>query len=129
MKPVAIGTEATHRVLPTPAQTAAAIGNAGVHVVSTPALIGFLEDACHQAIEPCYDTGEASVGTKVDVEHLAAAVLGRPIEAVAKVVGVQGRRIDFEVEARQEGKLIMKGRHQRAVIDLARFMAANRPAD
>jgi len=124
MKPVAIGARGIYRIEPTAAHTASAIGNEGVHVVSTPALIGFLEDASHRAIIDCYEPGEVSVGTKVDVEHLAAAPLGQPIEATAEVVVVQGRRVDFKVEARQAGRLIMHGRHQRAVVDLARFLAA-----
>jgi predicted thioesterase len=128
MKPVAIGARGVYRIEPTTAHTASAIGNEGVHVVSTPALIGFLEDASHRAIIDCYEPGEVSVGTKVDVEHLAAAPLGQPIEATAEVVAIQGRRIDFKVEARQAGRLIMQGRHQRAVVDLARFLAAeNKP--
>ncbi|MGH6883804.1 MAG: thioesterase family protein, partial [Hypericibacter sp.] len=106
--------------------TASAIGNAGVHVVSTPALIGFLEDASHRAILDCYEAGEVSVGTKVDIEHLAAAPLGQPIEATAEVTAVQGRRVDFQVEARQGDRVVMRGRHQRAVVDLARFLAAEK---
>jgi predicted thioesterase len=128
MKPIAIGARGIYRIEPTEAHTASAIGNEGVHVVSTPALIGFLEDASHRAILDCYDPGEVSVGTKVDIEHLAAAPLGQPIEASAEVVAVQGRRIDFKVEARQAGRLVMRGHHQRAVVDLARFLAAeNKP--
>jgi predicted thioesterase len=128
MKPIAIGARGTYRIEPTAAHTASAIGNAGVHVVSTPALIGFLEDASHRAILDCYEAGEVSVGTKVDIEHLAAAPLGQPIEATAEVVAVQGRRVDFRVEARQAGRLVMQGHHQRAVVDLARFLAAENKA-
>ncbi|QEX24541.1 hypothetical protein FRZ61_44820 [Hypericibacter adhaerens] len=123
MRPVAIGARGLYRIEPTQAHTASAIGNDGVHVVSTPALIGFLEDASHRAIRDCYEAGEVSVGTKVDIEHLAAAPLGQAIEASAEVVAVQGRRVDFKVEAHQGGRLVMQGRHQRAVVDLARFLA------
>jgi len=128
MKPIAIGARGIYRIEPTPAHTASAIGNAGVHVVSTPALIGFLEDASHRAILDCYEAGEVSVGTKVDVEHLAAAPLGQAIEATAEVTAVQGRRVDFQVEARQGDRAVMRGRHQRAVVDLARFLAAEKKA-
>lgn len=128
MKPIAVGANGVYRIEPTPAHTASAIGNAGVHVVSTPALIGFLEDASHRAILDCYDAGEVSVGTKVDVEHLAAAPLGQAIDATAEVIAVQGRRVDFKVEARQAGRLVMQGRHQRAVVLLARFLAADKTA-
>jgi len=126
MKPIAIGARGVYRIEPSPAHTASAIGNAGVHVVSTPALIGFLEDASHRAILGCYEAGEVSVGTKVDIEHLAAAPLGQAIEATAEVIAVQGRRVDFQVEARQGERVVMRGRHQRAVVDLARFLTAEK---
>ena len=129
MKPIAIGARGLYRIEPTAAHMASAIGNAGVHVVATPALIGFLEDASHRAILDCYDEGEVSVGTKVDVEHLAAAPLGQPIDAMAEVIAVQGRRIDLKVEALQAGRLIMQGRHQRAVVDLARFLAGKKKGE
>jgi predicted thioesterase len=129
MKPIAIGAQARYRVEPTAAHMASSMGNAGVHVVATPALIGFLEDVSHRAIQDCYDEGEVSVGTKVDVEHLAAAPLGQPIDTTAEVIGLQGRRVDLKVEARQDGRLIMQGRHQRAVVDLARFLAGKKKGE
>jgi fluoroacetyl-CoA thioesterase len=128
MRPIKIGARAHYRIEPTEAHTASVMGNPGVHVVATPALIGFLEDASHRAILDCYDIGEVSVGTKVDVEHLAPALLGQAVDATAEVTGVQGRRVDFKVEAYQAGRLIMQGRHQRAVIDLARFLKAETKA-
>lgn len=81
MKAVRPGQGATWRVVPAAEDTAAAIGNAGVRVVSTPALVGWLEQASHLAIESAFQPGEVSLGTVVDVEHLAPALPGREVRA------------------------------------------------
>jgi predicted thioesterase len=121
----AIPPNLSNRIAFTPEErhTASALGNVGVHVVSTPALIGFLELACHQSILPHCDPGEASVGTRVEVDHLAAAFLGTPIIAESRVTAVEGRRIVFEVVARQGDRVVMRGRHGRAVVVLERLLA------
>jgi fluoroacetyl-CoA thioesterase len=119
MKPVPLGHGNRMEFEPEERHTASVVGNA--EVVSTPALIGFLEMTSHRAILPFVEEGEVSVGTRVEVDHLAAAFLGRPIVTEAKVAAVEGRRITFEVEARQGDKLIMKGRHGRAIVSRDRL--------
>jgi predicted thioesterase len=98
------------------------VGNIGVNVVSTPSLIGFLEQTSHRAILPYVEEGEVSVGTRVEVDHLAAAYVGAPIVATARIAEVAGRRIIFEVEVRQGDKLVMKGRHGRAIVSRDRLL-------
>ena len=115
------GVTARFSIMPDSGDLAAAIGNTGIHVVSSPAVIGLLEHASHLAIRPYFEPGKMSVGTKIDVAHLGAAVQGKPLEASAAVIDVQGRRILFEVRAEQDGEVIMTGRHERAIVDLARF--------
>jgi predicted thioesterase len=122
MKDVPAGLANRVEIMPEERHTAAALGNTGVHVVSTPSLIGYLEMASHRSILPYCEEGEASVGTRVEVDHLAPAFLGQPIIATARVLATEGRRITFEVAAEQGGRLIMKGRHGRAVIRLDRLL-------
>lgn len=118
------GTRHELRVVPTGAHTAAAAGNTGVEVVATTQLILLFEEASHLAVKDCYEPGEVTVGTKVDVEHLAPAYIGIPLVVTAGFLSMQGRRIDFACEARQDDKLVMKGTHQRAVVSLARFLGS-----
>src|SRR5580704_3340103 len=106
MKDIPQGHSNTMEFVPEECHTAAAVGNS--EVVSTPSLIGFLEQTSHRAILPFVEEGEVSVGTRVEVDHLAAAFLGRPVTAVSRVAGIAGRRITFEVEAHQGDKLVMK---------------------
>jgi predicted thioesterase len=120
MKTIPPGQANTIEFTPEERHTASVVGNS--EVVSTPSLIGFLEQTSHRAILPFVEDGEVSVGTRVEVDHLAAAFLGKPVTATAKVAAVEGRRITFEVEARQGDKLVMKGRHVRAVVSRDRLL-------
>jgi fluoroacetyl-CoA thioesterase len=122
MKPVAPGTRLHRTLVPPAADTAAALGNTGVEVISTPAIIGYLEMTSHLLIQPLFEQGEASVGTEVSIRHLAAAFPGIEMACEAEVESVRGRRIRLKVRASQAGKVIMDGHHERAVVDLARFM-------
>jgi len=128
MKPIAIGFVGRYSVVPEYLHSAEAVGNKGVLVVSTPHLIGFLEMAAHTALMRHFEAGESSVGTRVSVEHLAAAALGRSVECEAVVKEVRGNRVEFEVRARQDGRDIMRGTHGRAVILLEPFLARLRAA-
>ncbi len=123
MRNIPLGIRHRLEIMPDAGHTAAALGNTGVTVVSTPFLIGYLETASHGAILPYCEPGEATVGTRVAVDHLAAAFPGRMIVAEARIAAVDGRRILFDVEARQGERLIMKGQHGRAIVSLERFLA------
>ena len=129
MKPVPPGLAHRHEIVPDASHTAAAVGNAGVVVVGTPFLIGYFEIAAHRAILPFCEPGEVTVGTRIEVDHLAAALPGRPVVADATVVAVDGRRILFDVAVRQGERLLMQGRHGRAIVRLDRLLARAAAAD
>lgn len=130
MKPIPPRTRYDGEVMPGAGDLASTLGNAGVDVVSSPALIGYLEMACVHAVEACFEPGEASVGVGFSMRHLAAAFPGRPVEVEAELAGQQGRRLTFKVRARQGGRDIMTGEHERAVVELERFLksVADSPA-
>jgi predicted thioesterase len=73
------------------------------------------------AIKPFFDGGESAVGTFVNVRHVAATAVNRRIVAHAEVTSVDGRNIEFDVQAVDGGERIGRGTHGRAVINLARF--------
>jgi fluoroacetyl-CoA thioesterase len=122
MKPIAPGYVGHYAVVPEYLHSAEAVGNKGVVVVSTPHLIGFLEMAAHTALMAHFEAGESSVGTRVSIEHVAAAAIGRSVECEAVVKEVRGKRVAFDVIARQGGREIMRGTHERAVILLEPFL-------
>lgn len=90
-------------------------------VLSTPNLIGILERTARQSIAPFLDTDERSVGVEIDLRHLAPTPLGARVTATARVIGHSGRFVDFQIEARDEQELIVRGVHKRAVIDIESF--------
>jgi fluoroacetyl-CoA thioesterase len=93
-------------------------------VFATGYLVGFLEWACLQSVIPHLDwPREQTVGTHVDVSHEAATPPGLTVTARTRLVTVDGRRLVFEVEADDGVEIISRGRHERYVIDSARFNA------
>jgi fluoroacetyl-CoA thioesterase len=90
-------------------------------VLATPVMIMIMENAALNAIKPYFDTGESALGTRVDVAHLAATPVGRSVTGHAEVTGVEGRRIEFRVQATDGDEEIGTGTHERMVIDLGRF--------
>jgi fluoroacetyl-CoA thioesterase len=90
-------------------------------VLATPVMILIMENAALAAIRPFLDAGESAVGTAIDVRHLAATPVGHEARAVAEVVKVEGKRIEFKVSASDEAEEIGSGTHQRMVIDLPSF--------
>ena len=93
-------------------------------VFATPVMIMTMENAALNAIRRYLDPGESAVGTAVDIRHLAATPAGRQVTGAAVVTRLDGRRVEFAVEASEGTTLIGVGSHRRAVIDLAKFAAA-----
>ena len=123
MHAIPLGLIGRFEITPGVSHTAAAAGNTGVEVVGTPFLVGYFENAAHRAILAHCETGEVTVGTRIEVDHLAAALPGRPVVAAAEVIAVDGRRVTFAVEVRQGERLLMKGRHGRAIVKLEKLLA------
>jgi fluoroacetyl-CoA thioesterase len=93
-------------------------------VFATGFLVGFIEWACINAVNPHLDwPREQTVGTHIDVSHTAATPAGFTVTARVKLVEVDGRRLLFDVEARDEADLISKGRHERFIIKKDNFDA------
>ncbi len=129
MKPLPIGAVARAEYPTDAGHSAAAVGNTGVEVVSSVALIGFIEMACASHLEGLLDPGEATVGVGFHFTHHAPAPLGARVSVRARLSAVKGRNIDFEAEAHDGARLLMAGGHRRAVIDLAAFLTRNGARD
>src|SRR5262245_24427468 len=107
------------------------IGGGGVLFLSTPAMIGLMEWAATEAVQPYLQDGHTTVGTHVDVRHLAATPLGMKVTIHAELIGVEGRVLTFRVTATDEKEAVGEGTHKRAIIDVDRFkrkVNSKRPA-
>lgn len=118
-----------HRFTVTEAKTVPALYPESPDFVAMPAvfatgfMVGFIEWACLLALKPHLDDGEGSLGVKIDVDHQAATPPGMDVTAEVEVTAVEGRKVSFTVTARDEDEVISEGRHERVVIDWARFEA------
>jgi fluoroacetyl-CoA thioesterase len=92
-------------------------------VFATAYLVAFVEWTCVRALADHLLDGEASVGTQVDLSHIAATPVGMKATAAIELVAMEGRRLRFRVDCRDERDAIGAGFHERFVIDEARFLA------
>jgi len=99
------------------------LGMEGARVLATPWMIGWMERTCRNAVLPFLEPGHDTVGTHVDVYHLAATPMGMMVTFKAEVIGVQDRRVRFKVEAWDEKDKAGEGTHERAIVNVARFAA------
>lgn len=119
---LAPGLTAEATTVVTDANTAAAVGSGGIVVFSTPMMIALMENAALRAVQPYLAEGESTVGTLVNIKHLAATPLGMNVRAVARLEAVEGRRLSFTVEAFDEKEKIGEGTHERFVIGVEKFL-------
>ena len=116
-----VGRQGTAELIVDDAHTAPRVGSGRVRVLATPVMINLMEAAALDAVEALLPAGHQSLGIKLDVSHHAATPVGMRIVATARLTGVEGRRLRFEVEARDEKETIGGGTHERVVVNVARF--------
>ena len=102
--------------------TAIKYGSGEVAVYATPAMIGIMEGTCLAAVDHHLPAGMATVGTHLDVKHLAATPVGMTVRAKATLTAVAGKKLSFTIEAFDDKEKIGEGTHQRYIIDLATFL-------
>jgi predicted thioesterase len=123
MAQILIGTKGEFETVVSHENAISFLGMEDARVLSTPQMILLMERTCRNTVLPFLDPGWDTVGTHVNVAHLAAAPLGMPLTVRVEVMTVNDRRIDFHVEAATEKEKVGEGTHQRALIDVAKFAA------
>lgn len=107
----------------TPDLTADKIGSGLAQVFATPMLVALVEKTCYQSVEPYLEAGQASVGTHIDISHCAASPVGMKVWCESELIEIDRRRLLFSVKTYDECGLIGEGRHERFIIDSAKFQA------
>lgn len=92
-------------------------------VYATPMLVRDVEVACREALLPHLAAGQDSVGTRIELDHLAATPIGMAVTLDARVTQVDGRQVSFAFEGRDEFDVICRGSHVRVVVDVAKAAA------
>jgi len=113
----------------TEADTARALGSGDVDVLGTPRVLALAEAATVRAAAASLAPGQTSVGTHVELDHLAPSPIGATVRAEAQLVDRTARRLTFEVRLTQDGRPMATGRVTRAVVDRDRFGAAQASTD
>jgi predicted thioesterase len=119
---LSVGLRATVTVTVSAADTAQALGSGSVPVFSTPRLVAIVEQAAVDALTGRLAPGETSVGTRIEISHLAATPVGQTVRAQAEITAVDGRRLRFAVVAWDAHEKIGEGTHDRVIVDEQRFL-------
>ena len=101
--------------------TAPRVGSGRIRVLATPVMINLIEAAALAAVEQSLPEHHQSLGTHLDITHVAATPVGMKVRATAEVVRIEGRTIYFRVRAEDEKELIGEGAHERVVVNVERF--------
>lgn len=115
------GTTGTADLVVAEEHTAPRVGSGAIHVLATPVMINVIEAAALAAVERLLPPGHQSLGTVLNVRHIAATPVGMRVTATATVRKVEGRTIHFDVEARDEREVIGDGTHERVVVNVEKF--------
>ena len=118
------GIKGKQTIVVTPAQTAAYYGSGALEVFATPAMVALLEETAWRSVQPYLEEGQATVGTRVDIRHLAATPLGGKVTCESELVEIDRRRLVFKVEVFDEKTKVGEGTHERFVIQSEKFLAA-----
>ncbi|TCS82482.1 thioesterase family protein [Tepidibacillus fermentans] len=120
---LSIGLNGTKETIVSEQNTAKTYGSGALEVFATPAMIGLMEGAAMNAVQSHLPVGYGTVGTWVDVKHAAATPMGMKVTAKAELIEVNGKRLLFQVEARDDVGLIGEGKHERYIVEEEKFLA------
>ena len=108
-------------MLVTDADTAKALGSGGLNVFATPAMIALSEKTALTSILQYLPEGQSTVGTKVDMAHIAATPVGMKVRCETELIEIDRRRLVFSVNVYDEVEKIAEGTHERFIVDNAKF--------
>lgn len=117
------GIKSTQQITVTEKDSAAKVGSGLLDVFATPSMIALMESTSWKAVAPYLEEGQGTVGTLLNIEHVAATPIGMTVTCEAELVEVDGRKLVFNVTASDEVGVIGKGRHERFIVDNAKFQA------
>ncbi|AEY64374.1 thioesterase family protein [Clostridium sp. BNL1100] len=117
-----VGITGSTEVLVSEANTAKTMGSGSLDVFATPAMIALMEKAASMAVQNYIDEDSSTVGTMINIKHIAATPIGMNVTARAELVEIDGKRLVFTVEAFDGKDKIGEGQHERFIIKAAKFI-------
>ena len=119
-----LGIKGSKTITVTHERTAAHYGSGALEVFATPAMVALLEETAWRSVQPYLEEGQATVGTRVDIHHLAATPLGGKVTCESELCEIDRRRLVFKVVVFDEKTKVGEGIHERFVIQSDKFLAA-----
>ncbi|EGD47754.1 thioesterase superfamily protein [Ruminiclostridium papyrosolvens DSM 2782] len=118
-----VGITGSTEVLVSEANTAKTMGSGSLDVFATPAMIALMEKAASMTVQNYIDEDSSTVGTMINIKHIAATPIGMNVTAKAELVEIEGKRLVFSVEAFDGKDKIGEGQHERFIIKAEKFIA------
>ena len=118
---LAPGIKGSRELTVTEELTAARIGSGTLAVYATPAMIALAENTAQTSVSPCLEEGQGTVGTRINIAHLAATPVGMKVRCETELTEVDRRRLLFSVKVYDEKELVGEGTHERFIIDNRKF--------
>jgi predicted thioesterase len=118
-----IGIKGTGEVLVTEERTARAMGSGELNVFATPALIALVEETAWKSVAGALEPGQSTVGTKLDLAHLAPTLPGKRVRCETELREIDRRRLVFHAAVFDESGLVAEGTHERFIVDSEKFLA------
>ena len=122
MSELSRGVRGTQEEIVTEKNIASALGSGGLAVYATPCMITLMEYCAMESVKPFLPEGSSTVGTRLDVKHLAATPIGMKVRCETELIEVDRRRLVFLCRAFDEAGLIGEGTQERFIVDNAKFM-------
>lgn len=107
----------------TDGKSAVAMGSGTLKVFATPAMIALIEETAWRSVAPHLEAGQATVGTALNISHLAPTPIGMKVRCETVLTAVEGRKLTFEASVYDEAGIIGKGTHERFIINSDKFQA------
>lgn len=101
--------------------TAKSMGSGSIDVYGTPAMILLIEETAQQSVQPCLEEGQGTVGTGLNIKHMAATPVGMKVYCETELIEIDRRRLLFKAEVFDEVGKIGEGTHERFIVDSAKF--------
>ena len=117
-----LGIKGKQELLVTDKDTAKAVGSGGLNVFATPVMIALAEKTALQSILAYLSEGESTVGTKLDISHIAATPVGMEVSCETELIEIDRRKLVFSVNVYDEVEKIGEGIHERFIVNDEKFM-------
>ena len=122
MSELSNGVRGTREVLVSDENTAKALGSGGLAVYATPAMITQMEFCAAESVQPYLPEGSSTVGTRLDIKHLAATPVGMIVRCETELIEIDRRRLVFSCRAYDGAGLVGEGTQERFIVDNQKFM-------